>query len=414
MDQDSFRRLIESGSGAGGQPKKSYGSLLVPAGSAAASKRHTVNASGPGFKPRKVKKSDEKYRNRAAERRAGEANDFAQVEAVLEDFERRRGDDSATDEQRKYLGGDSEHTILVKGLDMALLEQNKAKASLSIVDDESLEQAYQTVTSEAPVPQKRTREDIIRELKGKRGAADPTESKSNGDLETAKKNDKFKPIGFKPIGAADEKPKKKKKAIADKTDGERKKKRRRVEENGETNSAKEVETPIIPPPPTPADLTQLTTSAPPEDDPPDGDFDIFAGVGEYEGVDLEDEDGDEEADVTAKGDNAESEDNNRTVDIVPAIAPRKWFKNDEPDHPPSSSKLPLPTHNQSPPRQSLYGDEEGEAEEPTRLVPLSSSAIPSIKDFLAMEGDGDPSKKKGKKGKRKKKSGKGGDDDDDD
>jgi len=302
---------------------------------------------------------------------------------------------------------------------MALLEQNKAKALLSTVDDESLEQAFQTVTSDAPVPQKRTREDIINELKEKRGAV-PTESKSNGDLpETAKKKEKFKPIGFKPIGAAEERPKKKKKAISDKTDGERKKKRRRVEENGETNSAKEVETPIIPPPPTspkPAGLTPLTTSAPPEDDPPDVDFDIFAGVGEYEGVDLEDEDGDEEVDVTAaKDDSAESEDNDRSMDVMPTVAPKKWFKTDE-DHPRSSSKLPLPsaaTHNQSPPRQSLYGDEEGEAEEPTRLVPLSSSAIPSIKDFLAMEEAGDP-KKKRKKGKRKKKSGKGGDDDDDD
>jgi hypothetical protein len=65
--------------------------------------------SQPSFKPRKINKQTEsKYRDRAAERRVGEGNDYAQVwlselqvcrtshhvssyevEAVLEDFERR-------------------------------------------------------------------------------------------------------------------------------------------------------------------------------------------------------------------------------------------------------------------------------------------------------------------------------------
>ena len=30
------------------------------------------------------------------------------------------------EEQRRYLGGDADHTVLVKGLDFALLEQQKA------------------------------------------------------------------------------------------------------------------------------------------------------------------------------------------------------------------------------------------------------------------------------------------------
>lgn len=40
----------------------------------------TIDASKPAFKPRKVKKTIESgYRDRAAERRVGEGNDFAQV-----------------------------------------------------------------------------------------------------------------------------------------------------------------------------------------------------------------------------------------------------------------------------------------------------------------------------------------------
>ncbi|KAG6842667.1 hypothetical protein H0H87_011269, partial [Tephrocybe sp. NHM501043] len=57
----------------------------------------TIDASQPAFKPRKVKKTDGQYRDRAAERRGGEEGDYAQVEAVLEDFQKRSaGADKAT------------------------------------------------------------------------------------------------------------------------------------------------------------------------------------------------------------------------------------------------------------------------------------------------------------------------------
>ena len=39
-----------------------------------------------------MKKSDEQYRDRASERRQGKAHDFAQVEALAEDFEARNKD----------------------------------------------------------------------------------------------------------------------------------------------------------------------------------------------------------------------------------------------------------------------------------------------------------------------------------
>ncbi|KAJ3921787.1 hypothetical protein F5877DRAFT_7661, partial [Lentinula edodes] len=127
-------------------------------------------------------------------------NWFGQVEAVLEEFEKRTADqdEHVIDEQRRYLGGDGEHSILVKGLDMALLQQNKAKAATATDEDESLEQAYTQSASEPIVSstKKRTREEIIRELKEQRAQR----GESNLVEDPTLNKNKFKPIGFKPIG----------------------------------------------------------------------------------------------------------------------------------------------------------------------------------------------------------------------
>jgi hypothetical protein len=46
--------------------------------------RKAVDASQPAFKPRNVKKvQDSKYRDRAAERRVGDGNDYAHVRPML-------------------------------------------------------------------------------------------------------------------------------------------------------------------------------------------------------------------------------------------------------------------------------------------------------------------------------------------
>ncbi|KAJ7334236.1 hypothetical protein DFH08DRAFT_1083646 [Mycena albidolilacea] len=409
MDQDSFRRMLETGSGSTKkQPQKSRGSLLVSGGTAGGAARKTIGASEPAFKPRKVKKADGKYRDRAAERRVGEGNDYAEVEAVLEDFEKRVGDNSATDEQRRYLGGDSDHSILVKGLDVALLEQNKAKASRSTVDDDSLEQAFMEAASEPTVPKKRTREDIIRELKEKKGVKSSAPV-NDGALDAAKKQGKFKPIGFKPIGGAEDKPKKKK-AKADGADGERKKKKRKVEAAASTEQNGEADSRMPAPP---SDAPEADPQAPsssklllPEDDTPE-DFDIFADAGEYQGLDLGDEDEEDGAATTGKPDNPAPEDGIEES----APPPRKWFDEDEPDPAPSTSKLPLPAALEKSPPRPVDEDEEGEVEQ-MRLVPLASSALPSIKDLLAMD-EAVNSSNKWKKKKDKKKAGKGDADDED-
>jgi IK cytokine len=51
--------------------------------------RKAISASEPAFKPRKVKKASEAYRDRAEERRLGKEGDYAQVEAILEEFEKK-------------------------------------------------------------------------------------------------------------------------------------------------------------------------------------------------------------------------------------------------------------------------------------------------------------------------------------
>ncbi|EGN96819.1 hypothetical protein SERLA73DRAFT_185001, partial [Serpula lacrymans var. lacrymans S7.3] len=147
----------------------------------------------------------------------GSGNDYAQVEAVLEEFERRNVNEekSRVEEQRRYLGGDSDHSILVKGLDIALLEQNKAR-TITSTEDESLEQAFAEASAESTVPKKRTREDLIQELKKRKQngtdeqAVDKAVKSAEEEarlLEEAKKTGKFKPIGFKPIGAQEVKSK---------------------------------------------------------------------------------------------------------------------------------------------------------------------------------------------------------------
>jgi IK cytokine len=64
--------------------------------------RKVISASEPAFKPRKVKKASESYRDRAEERRAGKEGDYAPVEAILEEFEKRNADNEDRAAVRVY------------------------------------------------------------------------------------------------------------------------------------------------------------------------------------------------------------------------------------------------------------------------------------------------------------------------
>ncbi|GLB41695.1 putative ergosterol biosynthesis ERG4/ERG24 family protein [Lyophyllum shimeji] len=450
MDQESFRRLLQTP-----RPASASASPASTSTSTSKSKAKVIDASQPAFKPRKVKKTTEKqYRDRAAERRVGAGNDYADVEAVLEDFEKRNAgqDKSTLDAQRPYLGGDGAHSVLVKGLDMALVEQNRARAAaLSTEDDESLERAFLEGTSASPSaspateaqtqpPKKRTREELLRELKEKRAQTRTPEGQAQVKaktaeeearlLEQAKQAGKFRPIGFKPVGAASAgaepgKVKKKKKVEGEaQGEGERKKKKRKVVEDG----AKDGATPSTTV--TTGTTTTETQPAPPPQPAPEPepealpmDFDIFADAGEYEGLQLDSETEGEAAEPSKPRPEGEE-----TVQEQPEeekAPPRRWIDTGSPELEPAPSSKPdllssvlgttattTTTTSKSAsvpkePEREPGEEDEGDEQPPARLVPLASSALPSIKDFLAMEeaasGGGKRRKRKGGGGGGEKK-----------
>ncbi|OJT13927.1 Protein Red [Trametes pubescens] len=443
MDQTSFRKLLQtpnasSSSSASASSAHVRGSLLVAATAGKSKKAKTIDASQPAFKPRQLKKGakGETYRNRAEERRVGAPSDYAQVEALADEFERRNADNEdrdAVEEQRKYLGGDSEHTVLVKGLDFALLEQARARAAAesAATDDVSLEQAF---LESAAQPRKRTRAEILSELKSKRGAgalgaaeAPAPSAVVDPALEAAKKAGKFKPIGFKPVGGAAEKVKRKKKVKAGEPEnGERRKKRKvvpasttttTVQEHPEqhtSNAAASPEHEALKQPE--ASPSSSVTKPPQEPEPVDEDFDIFANAGEYTGVDLGDSDEEDKPGTSVPARDAGEEGEVRE-DGVPR--PRKWLATSDDEreegravsHPPErarsdGSRSRSGSPQRRPEEDGELQDEEEEEERPMRLQPLASSVMPSIKDLLAMSEEAEKADKR--RARKEKKKGGGG------
>ncbi|KAI6114865.1 RED-like protein N-terminal region-domain-containing protein [Pisolithus croceorrhizus] len=408
MDQDAFRQLLHGSSTTPKQPS------LTPAGRPN-KKATSAKPSELAFKPRKVKKADQRYRDRASERREGISNDYAEVEAILEDFEKRatcEGKD-VIEEQRKYLGGDSQHTILVKGLDVSLLEQNKARVAASTEDD-VLEQAFVEATTQVTESKRRTREEIVRELKANRqngqadqpllGSSVKTMEEERLALEAAKQSGKFRPIGFKPIGQ-EEKPKKRR--IRNDKNGE--KKRRKVDRDSkqtgqEPDVGEEPRSPTVDNPPSAEERRELHREPHPE--PLDEDFDIFVGAGDYQGIPDDDEDDSGHDGATHSVD----------LSLKPPEEPSHptqpikggWFDDAEREH------APLPTIHVSVPKSPPEEKEKvAEEEQEGRLKALESSALPSIRDFLAMQEAAEKAEKRRARKEKKKKKKKGGDDDDD-
>ncbi len=290
------------------------------------------------------------------------------------------------DAQRRYLGGDSDHSILVKGLDFALLEQNKAHltSTSSKQDDEALEEVFaqKSSTLSAPTSTKRSRADIIKELKEKRANGDGSEQpKEEAVAENPTNSSKFRPIGFKPIGtSAEEKVKRKKKEGS-----EPKKKKRKVESStvdaGERAGLKRVAT--SPPPPVEHVASTSVSNRPIQEETVEDDLDIFADAGEYKGLEIGSDDDDCD-------DNGPETGHERPPYPGPSVAPaadaprRGWF-NDDPAEPEPEPEVPPP---KAPAEQRTPVPEAGveaEEEQSARLAPLTSSAMPSIRDFLAMD-----------------------------
>ncbi|CAE6466986.1 hypothetical protein ACGC1H_003720 [Rhizoctonia solani] len=426
MDQDSFRLLLnssKSSSGGGVVQSKAYnrGSLLTSGSSSAKSQEPPQTA----FKPRKVKKAvDSKYRDRAAERRGG-ANEYAEVEGLLENFEKQMAEEKkeVIDEQRKYLGGDATHTILVKGLDFALLEQQRAREELRDDLDDDLESAFQgnpvgASSTEEPSTEiqtqgkKRTRAELLAELKQSRGTHESQGVKSSTKeeeieaLERAKQAGKFKPMGSSSFAPVEKKKKKKKKAIAE--EGKPQAKETTVyppdaskklassanipsqksatatpiqelvaTQDPQSKPKAEISVPVVAPisDPTPAPSVEIE------------DADPFADAGEYE-PDYGDDDSDDEA---APKD---------TPQPSAPVSRRNWFNDPEPEPEPQFAKPPTP-----PPKAPQEVESEPGLARSMRLESLTTSAIPSISDFLAMDKEEEfREKKRARKEKNKKKA----------
>ncbi|KAK2117945.1 hypothetical protein P7K49_004832 [Saguinus oedipus] len=109
---------------------------------------------------RKKEKLAEKYRDRAKERRDGVKKDYEETELISTTANYRvvsptaEADKSAAEKRRqliqesKFLGGDMEHTHLVKGLDFALLQKVRAEIASKEKEEELMEK-----------PQKETKKD---------------------------------------------------------------------------------------------------------------------------------------------------------------------------------------------------------------------------------------------------------------
>ncbi|KAL4111466.1 hypothetical protein PRIC1_003144 [Phytophthora ramorum] len=123
MNQDDFRQMVAS-RGADSE-QRGYGGKrnLSDADLAEIKKLSVKKAKKKGKKPKNADAATEEeprppkssYRDRAAERRRGDTSDMVDADEYKH----------YDTEQSKFLGGDMEHTHLVKGLDYALLAQLK-------------------------------------------------------------------------------------------------------------------------------------------------------------------------------------------------------------------------------------------------------------------------------------------------
>lgn len=287
------------------------------------------------------------------------------------------------------------------------------------MDDDALEEAFReaaaasTTSEPTSVPKKRTREDLLKALKSKRDESGTSSMDLDGppdakSLETAKQKGKFRPIGqpAPETKAKEEKRKKKKRKVAleapepksTPSDANPVASATREESNppkaGTPDHA--VASTLVPEPSLgqsqlqPSPDPPILPPAPPQDDD-DDDLDIFADVGEYEGVDLGDDSDDDGSAPKRNQDNelAASSDPPKRVN---------WFGETDPEPPAILSKPRPPTPPPAPEKEA--GEEE---EQPMRLAPLASSSIHDIKSFLdvdkALEKE---EKRKARKEKNKK------------
>ncbi|KAG0198838.1 hypothetical protein BGX28_007785 [Mortierella sp. GBA30] len=181
LSQDDFRKLLATPRAAPGGPGGIQGSFsgggMRALGMANRTARVPVpqtprssDGSGGGSHKQKHKKPSQKnsskdssaatskYRDRATERRQGINPDYVETEQILSTLE-----DAAADvapeviyEQSKFLGGDREHTHLVKGLDFALLNKVRQEDMVLESDAADLDSVFETVQQQSAKADKDT------------------------------------------------------------------------------------------------------------------------------------------------------------------------------------------------------------------------------------------------------------------
>ncbi|GAA6049350.1 hypothetical protein JCM3770_007302 [Rhodotorula araucariae] len=376
-------------------------------------------------KPQRPKKAPtgEEYRDRAAERRAGRDGDFADAEKMLHDLKSR---ETFSEEQLQYLGGDAHHSVLVKGLDHALLARKKHEAALQAdaePDDveDALDEAF-VAAAPAPAPAsapkggaRKSRDELLAELKALRAGSGSGAAVGAMKGVAPDQESRFKPIGadrkgkgkegaagagWKAVGAA---------AGAGDGAGDKKKRRKKKVAPAAPTSAAAPGAPTPPaekaPSPPPA-LVPLPPAVPDFDD----NGDIFGDVGEYAG---------------GLGTDSESEsDNAEPRAPAPAEAPasvtgakRKYF--DDEDEPGLTLSTAPDAVTDLAARQAAadaaaaaaadLGDDgdavPAEGAPPVRLQGLSGSRVPSARELLDMDKEVEAEeKRKAKKAKRREKA----------
>lgn len=278
----------------------------------------------------------------------------------------------------------------------------KVAAETAGADDDALEAAFLGIdepAAETPKnkeePKKRTREEIVQALKNKRSRTGSPEPKPVGmPLDSGK----FKPLGFKPIGKpAKDSKKKKKKSMPEMT----------VKADGKETAMRMDGVERMPNvsqagPSSPPANAKANSEPEPEPEPID---DIFAGVGEYEGIDFDEEDGNDgqQPREDADGMGELSSENTKPR--------RKWF-DDDPDPEPIAPEIPAilriepegKTRDGAQPEANARPDEQNDEEDegrPLRLAPLAAST--SIKDILAADSALEAEERK--KARKEKKKG---------
>ena len=152
-------------------------------------------------------------------------------------------------------------------------------------------------------------------------------------------------------------------------------------------------------PPAPQDQIP-STSGPrkpsPEPEAEGEDFDIFAEAEEYKGLESDDS-----VDEEPEKSRHRSQPRQRPQAESAIVPPRKGWFDDAAE--PKPEKVPAPGPTEHPPAGPV--EAEAEEEQAGRLAPLNTSAIPSIRDFLAMdEAVEKEEKRRARKEKRKGKN----------